>query len=97
MLTITGADGEIIQQFSSGSREDPRPPTTAGMSRFLWNMRYPRAQMPPAAGALTEKLSTLSSVVGAADARPTESMYAVFEDLSERFEVQRNRLNQVIE
>jgi len=46
---------------------------------------------------LTEKLSTLSGAVGAADAKPTESMYAVFEDLSERFEVQRNRLNQVIE
>jgi hypothetical protein len=46
---------------------------------------------------LTEKLSSLSSAVGAADAKPTKSMYAVFEDLSERFEVQRKRLNQVIE
>ncbi len=46
---------------------------------------------------MTEKLSSLSRTVGAADAKPTESMYAVFEDLSERFEVQRNRLNQVIE
>ncbi len=46
---------------------------------------------------LTEKLSSLSRAVGAADAKPTESMYAVFEYLSERFEVQRNRLNQVIE
>lgn len=46
---------------------------------------------------LTEKLSSLSRAVGAADAKPTKSMYAVFEDLSERFEVQRKRLNQVIE
>ncbi len=46
---------------------------------------------------LTEKLSTLSGVVGAADAKPTASMYAVFDDLSERFEVQRTRLNQIIE
>jgi hypothetical protein len=45
---------------------------------------------------LTEKLSALSGAVGAADAKPTKSMYAVFEDLSERFELQRNRLNQVI-
>ena len=28
---------------------------------------------------------------------PRKSMVAVFEDLSERFEVQRNRLNQIIE
>ena len=226
MLTITDSGGEIIQQFSSGSQESPRPSTTAGMSRFLWDMRYPGTQMPPSAGALngfvgvdysppaspiappgryivrlsvdgqayeqpfevrkdprvkasdvdveaqfelmvdirdrfsevadtvltirevraqveghrdelpedsraeadgileqfreiegiltiwmgsqahpmmwsppglTEKLSSLSRAVGAADARPTESMYAVFEDLSKRFEVQRNRLNQVIE
>ena len=46
---------------------------------------------------LTEKLSSLSHAVGAADAKPTKSMYAVFKDLSERFEVQRKRLNQVVE
>jgi len=226
MLTITDAGGEIIQQFSSGSKEDPKPSTTAGMNRFLWDTRYPGTQMPPAAGALdgymsvdysppalpiappgrymvrlsvdgqtherpfeirkdprvkasdadlrdqfelmvgirdrfsevagtvirirevraqvegrraelpedsrveadgileqlrqiegiltiwmgskahpmmwsppglTEKLSSLSGAVISGDARPTESMYAVFEDLSERFEVQRKRLNQVIE
>jgi hypothetical protein len=45
---------------------------------------------------LTEKLSGLSSAVGGAGGKPTKSMYAVFEDVSERFEVQRNRLNQVI-
>ncbi len=226
MLTITEANGALIQAFSSRSEERHRPDTSAGMNRFLWNMRYPGAQVPEAAGALngfqsvdhsgpsppvaipgryvvrltvdgqayeqpfeiwkdprvqasdadlraqfalmvdlrdrfsevadavirirevraqldgrraelpedsrieadgileqfrqiegvltiwmgsqahpmmwgppglTEKLSTLSGVVGAADVKPTESMYAVFEDLSERFEVQRNRLNQVIE
>ena len=46
---------------------------------------------------LIEKLSRLSGAVIAADARPTEAMVAVFEDLSERFEVLRNRLNQVTE
>jgi hypothetical protein len=45
---------------------------------------------------LTEKLSALSGAVSSGDARPTESMYAVFEDLSERYEVQRSRLNQII-
>ena len=226
MLTITDASGEIIQQFSSGSEENPNPPTKAGMNRFLWDMRYPGIQLPPSAGALTgfqsvdhspplppiappgqyfvrltvdgqayeqpfeirkdprvkasdtdlraqfelmvdirdrvsevadvvikirdvrgqlngrraelseksrveadrileqlreiegnltiwmgsqahpmmwgplgliEKLSRLSGAVVCADAKPTEPMYAVFEDLSKRFEVQRNRLNQVIE
>jgi hypothetical protein len=220
MLTIAGAEGETIRQFSSGSQKDPKLPATAGTNRFVWNMRYPGAERPPSAGALTgfqssdysqpaapvatpgryvvrlsvdgrsyerpfeirkdprvgasdadlkaqfelmvdirdrysevvdalinvrelrdqvegqqagdeadatleqlkeiesvltiwmgseahpmmwsapgltEKLSTLSGVVSAADGRPTESMYAVFEDLSSRFEAQRNRLNQVIE
>ncbi len=226
MLTITDAGGEIIQQFSSGSQEGPMPPTRAGMNRFLWDARYPGAQLPMPAGALkgflsvdhsppsppvappgryavrlsvdgqdherpfevrkdprvkasdadlraqfelmvdlqalysevadaiirirevraqvdgrraelpedsrsaadgileqlrdiegiltiwmgseahpmmwgppglTEKLSTLSGALGASPARPTEQMYALLEDLSQRFEVQRNRLNQVVE
>ena len=61
---------------------------------WMGSQAHPMMWSPP---GLTEKLSSLSRAVGAADARPTESMYAVFEDLSERFEVQRNRLNQVIE
>jgi hypothetical protein len=55
---------------------------------------HPMMWSPP---GLTEKLSSLSGAVISGDARPTESMYAVFEDLSERFEVQRSRLNQIIE
>ncbi len=43
------------------------------------------------------KLSALSGAVSSGDAKPTESMYAVFEELSERFEDQRRRLNQIIE
>ncbi len=61
---------------------------------WMGSQDHPMMWSPP---GLTEKLSSLSRAVGAADAKPTESMYAVFEDLSERFEVQRNRLNQVIE
>jgi len=226
IITVMEADGEIIQQFSSGSDESSGLTTSKGTNRFFWDMRYPGTQMPPAAGALngflsvdysppsqpvappgryivrlsvdgqayeqpfeirkdprvkasdadlraqfelmvdirdrflevadavirirevraqvdgrraelseesrveadrileqlreiegiltiwmgsqthpmmwsppglTEKLSSLSGAVGAADAKPTKSTYAVFKDLSERFEVQRKRLNQVIE
>jgi hypothetical protein len=61
---------------------------------WMGSEAHPMMWSPP---GLTEKLSSLSRAVGAADARPTESMYAVFEDLSERFEVQRNRLSQIIE
>jgi hypothetical protein len=61
---------------------------------WMGSQAHPMMWGPP---GLTEKLSSLSSAVGDADAKPTESMYAVFEDLSERFEVQRNRLNRVIE
>lgn len=46
---------------------------------------------------LIEKLSRLSGAVVGTDARPTEAMYAVFEDLSARFEVQRSRLNRITE
>ncbi|MBW2059844.1 MAG: glycosyl hydrolase, partial [Deltaproteobacteria bacterium] len=56
-LTLMEADGDIIQQFYSRSPEGPKPPTRAGMNRFFWDMRYPRAQMPPAAGALKGFLS----------------------------------------
>ena len=49
------------------------------------------------APGLTEKLSSLSSAVISGDARPTESMYAVFADISERFERQRSRLNRIVE
>lgn len=49
------------------------------------------------APGLTEKLSSLSGAVSSGDARPTESMYAVFADISERFEQQRSRLNRIIE
>ena len=45
---------------------------------------------------LTEKLSSLSAAVNSGDARPTASMYAVFEDLLKRFEIQQDRLNQLI-
>jgi len=61
---------------------------------WMGSEAHPMMWGPP---GLTEKLSSLSGAVGGADARPTASMYAVFEDLSERFEVQRNRLNQIIE
>jgi hypothetical protein len=61
---------------------------------WMGSKAHPMMWSPP---GLTEKLSSLSRAVGAAEAKPTKSMYAVFEDLSERFEVQRNRLNQVIE
>ena len=44
-----------------------------------------------------QKLSRLSRAVIAADAKPTASMYAVFADLSKRFELQRERLQQIID
>ena len=49
------------------------------------------------APGLTEKLSALSSAVNSGDIKPTESMYAVFADISHRYELQRNRLNQIVD
>jgi hypothetical protein len=61
---------------------------------WMGSEAHPMMWSPP---GLTEKLSSLSDAVSSGDAKPTKSMYAVFEDLSERFELQRNRLNQVID
>jgi hypothetical protein len=61
---------------------------------WMGSEAHPMMWSPP---GLTEKLSSLSDAVSSGDANPTESMYAVFEDLSERFEVQRSLLNQIIE
>jgi len=55
---------------------------------------HPMMWSPP---GLTEKLSSLSSAVNSGDARPTTSMYSVFADVTERFETQRTRLNQIID
>ena len=60
---------------------------------WMGSKEHPMMWDPP---GLTEKLSSLSSTVRDGDAKPTKSMYAVFKDVSERFEVQRKRLNQVI-
>jgi hypothetical protein len=61
---------------------------------WMGSKEHPMMWSPP---GLTEKLSSLSGAVSDGDAKPTKSMYAVFEDLSECFEVQRKRLNRVIE
>jgi len=44
-----------------------------------------------------QKLSRLSGAVISADAKPTASMYAVFADVSERFELQCERLQQIFD
>jgi hypothetical protein len=61
---------------------------------WMGSKAHPMMWSPP---GLTEKLSSLSGAVSEGESKPTKSMYAVFEDLSERFEVQRKRLNQLIE
>jgi len=63
---------------------------------MIW-MGSPEHPMMWSAPGLTEKLSGLSGAVNSGDARPTRSMYAVFDDVSARFEAQRNRLNQIID
>ncbi len=61
---------------------------------WMGSKAHPMMWSPP---GLTEKLSSLSSAVNSGDARPTASMAAVFADLTERFERQRTRLNQIID
>ncbi len=61
---------------------------------WMGSEAHPMMWSPP---GLTEKLSSLSSAVNSGDARPTTSMYSVFADVTERFETQRTRLNQIID
>ena len=63
---------------------------------MIW-MGSPEHPMMWSAPGLTEKLSSLSSTVLSGDARPTASMVAVFEDLTNRFELQRTRLNRIVD
>jgi hypothetical protein len=55
---------------------------------------HPMMFSPP---GLTEKLNSLADAVSSGDAKPTASMYAVFADLTERFESQQTRLNRLVE
>ncbi len=55
---------------------------------------HPMMFSPP---GLTEKLNSLANAVSGSDARPTASMYAVFEDLQNSFDIQRNRLNDLVQ
>jgi hypothetical protein len=64
------------------------------LTMWMGSEAHPMMFGPP---ALIQKLSRLSGAVIAADARPTASMYAVFADVSERFELQSVRLKQVID
>ena len=83
--------------------EDARVKADAILAKFkqiegtltIWmgSQAHPMMWGPP---GLTEKLSSLSGAVGGAEVRPTKSMVAVFEDLSERHEAQGQRLNQII-
>ncbi len=93
-----------LEERRTEMSEDSRVKAEAILEQFrqiegilmIWmgSEAHPMMWSPP---GLTEKLSSLSGAVSSGDAKPTESMYAVFEDLSKRFEVQRSRLNQTIE
>ncbi len=61
---------------------------------WMGSEAHPMMWSPP---GLTEKLSSLSNAVNSGDARPTISMYAVFANLTERFERQRDRFNQIVD
>ena len=59
---------------------------------WMGSEAHPMMWSPP---GLTEKLSALSGAVTSGDARPTESMYAVFEDVTARYATQLGRLERI--
>jgi len=64
------------------------------LTMWIGSEAHPMMFGPP---ALMQKLSRLSRAVVSADAKPTASMYAVFADLSERIDMQRERLQHIID
>jgi hypothetical protein len=43
-LTIVDSQGHAVQKFSSQAKDGRALPAAAGMNRFFWDMRYPRAR-----------------------------------------------------
>ena len=64
-LTLSNNEGRLIKAFSNKAAQDqsssaglePLLPTEAGMNRFVWDMRYPDANIVPGEGT-TEELIT---------------------------------------
>ena len=55
-LDFMDAGGQVIQRFSTqGEEETQRTPITAGMNRFVWNIRYPSAHKIPGDKATEER------------------------------------------
>jgi photosystem II stability/assembly factor-like uncharacterized protein len=61
---------------------------------WMGSVAHPMMFGPP---GIIQKLSRLSGAVVSGDAKPTASMYGVFDDLTSRFVEQRNRLNQIMD
>jgi len=61
---------------------------------WMGSVAHPMMFGPP---GIIQKLSRLSGAVISGDAKPTTAMYGVFDDLTRRFEEQRNRLNQLLD
>ena len=61
---------------------------------WMGSVAHPMMFGPP---GIIQKLSRLSGAVVSGDAKPTAAMYGVFDDLTRRFEEQRNRLNQLLD
>ena len=61
---------------------------------WMGSVAHPMMFGPP---GIIQKLSRLSGAVVSGESKPTAAMYGVFDDLTRRFEEQRNRLNQIMD
>ena len=58
-MEFMDAGGQTVQRFSSQADEETqRAPATAGMNRFVWNMRYPPARKIPGDKTTEESLKS---------------------------------------
>ena len=56
-LAFMTSAGALIRNFSSDpNQEDPHPTTSAGMNRFVWDLRYPPARKVPGDMSLEKEL-----------------------------------------
>jgi len=93
---IEGSGGKLTEKFGAEANVVLEELRQIEGILIIWAGTEAHPMMFGAPG-LTEKLNSLSSVVSSSDARPTASMYAVFEELQNSLEIQQNRLNDLTE
>ncbi len=89
-LTILDGSGNEVRRFSSQGRGRSAMPASAGMNRFLWDMRYPEVPAAPREDELTSFEATSPVPPVAAPGRYTARVTVDGRSLEEPFDIRRD-------